>query len=643
MFNNNQGFGAQAGFNNLPFSTTQLMHQIYQIDINNPPIVHNINIHPELATYLRPITGIAVMTIQNSAQKNPLRTYSFNQLAVNGFNNQDFATFMLTMVDLMTYSIFVLRTFSDPQTAAQAAAEKMLEYWCAVQVANQQGLQAMLDPQTMHTIQGLIKEFQTVSQGIQQMKQGGMGGGFSSQGFQGSNQGGFNQRSAPIGSQPQQQQVGMGNPTGLFVTSGGNIQQGKSNSQVVDRYASRNTSVNKDNPIEQPFTSRAPIQQEQAVIPVVETNLVWTASDEQPHFPAYAPSKTNLSLVRSARGNTLAILAAKQGAQLFEYDQHATPHVLGVPHRLAPVKDTTRRTTELLDALKLPVQVVKKDDTEVVLENVSVIELEETLFETSKEVAFLNHNLKMTSLRRNSKAAFKAYRSKYMIAQGLGEFDELTHAELKSMQNLKTYRELAKRMNMLATKTNTQVWNSLNRELTEVINRQLSLHLSLKLSIDSFASSFNEDDDDLLKYLEKRGTIVYEKFLSKQAETISKFFVPIDIDLKKSIYQEFLSDEDAASPNDLYEFLIRELTVTSIELDGPELDSEIHESVGSCLTHEQTPVLYSVARQYFNDNPGHSGSLSQHFLITSDGQVLELARGFINPDFYVVRLVKSIL
>lgn len=129
----------------LQFPTDRLSSQLFQG--NNPPNINYnmINVQPQLVPVLPYMAHALAISLSEKAQINPLRAYTFNKFANNGFNNQEFLEMISTATTVgMRNNI----NFND-YNSIKAIADQIVNHYCAIEYReNMQMFTQMLDQQT---------------------------------------------------------------------------------------------------------------------------------------------------------------------------------------------------------------------------------------------------------------------------------------------------------------------------------------------------------------------------------------------------------------------------------------------------------------------------------------------------------------
>lgn len=214
-----QAYGQQQPNNALPYPSNYLLQAPTPIQRGNPPMLPQVGYLPqELAQFFPLIVSDCIDAIQGQCQLNPLRTFLYNQMAHNGYNNPDFSTFVDSVVRMIDTYIGT-RRFNDVPTASVRCAATMAELNVAANVNRYNGLLAGLDQHLIPHIQSALADLQALGQEIeryQQMKnqaqQGYPQGQYGNQPYGGNQpqagypQGGYPQQGYPQQGYPQQQQ-----------------------------------------------------------------------------------------------------------------------------------------------------------------------------------------------------------------------------------------------------------------------------------------------------------------------------------------------------------------------------------------------------------------------------------------------------
>lgn len=165
----------------------------------NPPFVPNIPLQGNIAQYLPQITGFAMYALQANAERNPLRTFTYNLYSRNRYNNEDFGTLIMTIAEAATFMIMAGNL--PPEQAIPKAAEEVVSMLMAVQVFRHVALQNLVpSEQVKNEIVALKQQFDQLAESVRAFKnnaqrtgwgQQSTGWGSGNQGSWGGQQGGW--------------------------------------------------------------------------------------------------------------------------------------------------------------------------------------------------------------------------------------------------------------------------------------------------------------------------------------------------------------------------------------------------------------------------------------------------------------------
>ena len=110
------------GGGNLPVSSQQPDGSMYIDGLpQNIPITPNIQPQTELQNQLAVMcTGYLLLHLQNNATQNQIRTFTFNFLSRNAYQNQDFSELLTLTIEYA--EVLVAGYNTEPEKAANGAA-----------------------------------------------------------------------------------------------------------------------------------------------------------------------------------------------------------------------------------------------------------------------------------------------------------------------------------------------------------------------------------------------------------------------------------------------------------------------------------------------------------------------------------------
>jgi hypothetical protein len=183
-------------------------------------------------------------------------------------------------------------------------------------------------------------------------------------------------------------------------------------------------------------------------------------------------------------------------------------------------------------------------------------------------------------------------------------------------------------------------------KLDRLLADEISLILSMNIPgfrIDSFYTDVMEIIPAIAK---KRGEAVAQSFAANQRRFFHQLMAEYDekqlsentdFMLKEYVYN---SEENPDGWQAGIAMVAWETSFTHLMIPSWELNISLAPGQAGVLTEKTTPELYSLADQLLNMTDGDS--YRRHYLITSDGLQLMVARGYLNDQAYLVRRVREV-
>lgn len=213
---------------NLPFDANAPSQQFfihglpYSVPGRNPPNGFPMQLGPEA---FKMLDGHLRHQLQEQAPRNPLRTFLFNQMASNMYNNQQYDELLVSAGGFLEMVLAANTHGNNVDSAAAMVAQKMTGIYASINAVTYQPLQQLVqDPNIVNSVNSTLGEFEQIKQQILQFQQR------NQQPAWGGNQGGYNQGGYGGGDnyQPRQTQWQGGTQMGFnqpntFNGNGGNM------------------------------------------------------------------------------------------------------------------------------------------------------------------------------------------------------------------------------------------------------------------------------------------------------------------------------------------------------------------------------------------------------------------------------------
>ena len=135
----------------------------------NVPFQPPLDLNPQIQQFAPIITGVFLAELQNNASKNASRTFLFNILSQNSYQNNEFLDALQAAVD---YSEFLMATQGvPPEQAITKACAEVASIMASVQVRKYPQLETMLPQGGMQSVEQWLNHFNQMQQAIVQYKQ----------------------------------------------------------------------------------------------------------------------------------------------------------------------------------------------------------------------------------------------------------------------------------------------------------------------------------------------------------------------------------------------------------------------------------------------------------------------------------------
>lgn len=630
MFNNqNQQFNNQ--FNNqfgqqqqLPFSQDKTTTPFVSGLPDYPSSWPAININPEMMNYQKAVIGYSMFEVQNNANKNNMRVFTYNVLSSNGWNNSDFAALVNNVAD---YAMMIMYTQnSNVQQAIATAATQIATWTTALICSNFVNRGLSLNHNALNDIQVNINQFDTVLRSIQnfqQQLQFNRNSQYQQQNGYGQqmNQGGYNQ---PIRNMQQQ----TFNPTaqGVSPNNGGMFNNGMNipatnNNSDVGFGASMGSGE-----IHVPVHTQQPQQNivandvnEITFIPDAKSIMVGSVIEEskqlgnlvlmdkkcminrnwletRPFSIVFDKDKHVLFIERdSSLSNGVEVIKSVEDVGM-DYLNHELDDRLALKsfNELLSPSRTIQKNWDNVSDIKHSSVIEGTENRDVsiplngnvlISDKFTALTIEQAIHDVKADL-----NNKKLKLSKNSILTFK-YRKviPFYIDPQFGD----NILELKdNLAAANTFSEIRLLLDSSISDIPEDVWHYLNKKFADLVNYELSNSLGINTAT---IDGFHEDINKLLKYINDKGEGVLKTFLSSQKKIISNGVKNIKGDALKTYLT--LNHSDVVEGYDsrhliffedhlivMVPWLSSKLNMIMLEKSGVVMESYLPEFYKACKT-----------------------------------------------------------
>jgi hypothetical protein len=660
----------------LPYPYDAFIAAPIAISPGNPPFLPNISYMPQhLQQYYPLIVSACIDAIQARAQDTPLRVFMYNQMCDQRYNNPTFTAFVDGVVKFIDMRV-AQGHYRDPNTAIMDASVTNASMQAAVNTQLFPALMGLLNQDQSIAVQRVLMDYQNILNQVRQYFQNqnqpmqNFQAPFAGSGVQFNNTQPGTSFGGNMGGNPNQfrgtqshlQGHGNNQASGIFTT-------GNRVAPPVDRMAERYSTlpgakqVEVIKPIAPSFqaqvinTSRfaqsvQALDKAQAIeIPILKPAIeagkiykpsdgviVWKATEKNPVNIAYNPETSDL-VYQIEEDGSLQPTIIKKAATM---DQNAhIPGYISLHPIAVEVLDTSTRNYEVARVLKEDTESDKTTDT-----NALDITYDDVKYIASigNEDIWLYNDLAL-AVKRKISGKVNVHRSLGLILSPMVTLKEPkpfinTLAASASFAQACAILNTAEKEMMLSKNDHPYLdvnsLNFINRQLTKHVNNYLHNELSIPTSIQNFM----EDAAGLVQHIENKYSVAHARAINaKETALIKQALAYSDNDVTARqndiFYNEKIDQEIICT------YFEQRCTFTSLDLFSVELHMEIPESKTAVGVFEKaTPLFRQICENIFVHATSLKEPFSNHYVQTADKVTLQVCRGEIGNDFYLVSPIK---
>jgi hypothetical protein len=216
-----------------------------------------------------------------------------------------------------------------------------------------------------------------------------------------------------------------------------------------------------------------------------------------------------------------------------------------------------------------------------------------------------------------------------------------TSASILALGQCESIEDAVKMLVGMASKIDQKLWTVLHDRLTSKVNQALEFNLQLK---GWRISSVTEDYQDLIKMLvELYGDTMSKVFKTHGKELIKVAFGILTGEKFNQYYQNYLPDNtDNATVESAMERLVLftdRCAVTEMPWNASDLSIEFRDS--GAITAAILPGIHRAVKALMARTDKIGGQFSHYYLRTDDGVQLEIHRGWLGEDYYLISQVPT--
>lgn len=594
-----------------------------------------VQIDPIFSSYANAVNDVALFLnqeLQRTAQATPLRTFMYNQMAQNGFMNNSFAELIVSTFEVFVYYLTTQPNISQAENLRLAVVE-VLNFTSVRNVRTYPALGMYADPSMVNQV---LNKFFNLGNAINslkaQMSQRMNSGGFASNGIQQQ----FN--AYPVGGNDMNHGFNRfdnglnANNSGLFTRDGG----GGSNFTDTGYERSFGGTHETFNQQPAPVVTAEPVMASSATVTVEVANKSWKPTIDVPYRPAFRPSQQYLHVNKV--GNNFSYVVREKGEEM-DPQKHQIAPLFGAVGSIAEKNVNVAAAQKQLEEAVSDAKAAPSGEdctldtySRVVItaENDMSVEVGHDCVWAFGQIEFMKRSRNVENGKPIRILQWASTAATPIILDDIG-----TVQNLQSLGESTESSYVIQMLRIMSSQSKDSVNNvvgMLDKRLANTVNRLIATNMSLpRISIDSFV----DDWDILVNHVsDTYGTGVGAILLANESRIISQAISMLNPDLTKFVLKDVYGIESEDYP---VGFFAENNSYTLLKFFSAELDINFVKGTSALLSKLDTRLFYQLAEQIFKE---FGNKADRHFVSTLDGHVLEISKGWMAQDAYLVSLVK---
>lgn len=674
----------------LPFDPQNLMFTAIRFPDGNPPAVPQDpgTVPPFVRHLIVPMASVVANFVTDTCMKNASRTFLFNQVYANQFQNADYMNLVFTAMDMLCFGL-ANGEYQSPEAGVMDAGSKAVGICASLNFQKFPQLAQFVHPEVLQAAQRNLQSVAQISQALVGIKQqmfqqnpGGGAGGFprvgngsyanmnNGGGGYGNNNGGNYSGGYSTAGRSYPGNAGGYMQPNAFATearplnSSGSVFSNNPNqpgNEVAAKFSSSDKYgylTKKPEPAAMPNqnsyfdrrTAPPAIVVETTAVPV---KLVWAPSPLQSH-PVTIDERTQkigLKQAEASDGGTYVIsyIINLTEQEIMDRNRHAVTPVGNAFSNTVPDGHATREValTDSVNSMGLLPQAAADNDKPVIADGdgdasrgMDIHERPQPLALNFEAEAIFNGRMAMRRDFFGQDIDCKAYRHFFVI--GTPVIVDVDHQDwIDGLRAHTTYADLVQAMKEgLEDPSKRKLVAMLEKSFTDEVNSMLANQMSIKPERTRI-SSFMADAVDLIGHLAKTLSAQYSKAYENCQGQFANVMLGtglIDQDIIDAWNENVGGMGDGTPEEELtLNYLPTLYSITYLEVHSEELGvATVAGDVAGMLTANANPVLYKLATDVFTNEGGGLKPL-KHLLVTADDVIYDLHRGLVNSQAYTIR------
>lgn len=650
---------------------------------NVVPFIPPISCGPQIQPYAQLITGHAMLEAQNNAGRNPLRTFYFNMLSLNNFQNQEFFELVQSVAELTEF--LVVARHKDVISAAQEAARTMNSVQASLMIQKFPTLEPLLTHEVKTGASNWIRQFMNLAQEIKQFQSpppttyghaGGYGqppgtymqsmyqdprtsaahGASYGRGYFQESAGGVAGGSSIMGgltktNQPHRQndivEVGMfaDQPEPIIKRRADVSSTGE---QQPSQDVAESAPVNTDAPAsKERFWDDYTLQNGARIKPAHLSKWEVSKTEEQPYRMAYHPSKHCLFHGKHESGLVEEVLVPWEASETMDYLRNeirsdmrkAVPKDPHAP-KMVPKYDLLATMAPVTDSM---LGVYKPVEGEEATQDIPEVEAKiqtDVLFVDSLDklisLGRLENSYIVDELEKDGDVELAICTEHYGDIVKMVSCQEGDIAWLYELSRCDNISDTLKTIEGARGNITQGFLDEITLRFTDEINVALKYHLQISLSIDNAVSDY-ADLIDVLK--QTYGDEFIQMWNDHQREIIGRALNYLNDERLETYLGTLYEDQEMIQKLQRRVVVFTDrIALTYVDWSSDDMDLAF---TGSGAISEATmPNLHKAVMAMFARTAALDVPFNGHLMSTNDNAILEFHKGWLGKDFFLISRFK---
>ena len=586
--------------------------------LSYPPVQLGMSVAPEVLHMFPQVAILVANTVSQQAASNYVRTYLYNVISANNYNNREYQELCKLVLDIVAVELYTRRISMPEQINLATVVDDACSFYASTLAINNPQLFNVVDQNVRIGLQNNARELYNITNQISQLTAP------ASPPMRG-----YQQPQTVYQPQPgyphqrYQQQPPPPNQYQQALATGNDFNRpGRHPTQQVTAVTSNQLLRVEGAVLVERSYNRGVVQEQvrptpvQPVAQIEPENLVWERSKEQPFRKVY---------MKDTHVPYLTTIDTKEGVKVVEeYKMERNAHHLKVGGDVYDI-DLIAKREETIGAVKG----LNSKSKEVVVATQTNDIVDETYVSTSLKSFLFRDEAILESKRLAKLNNLEAYRGYYAISTPMFE---PTYSEFKKALDATTDLTLvsiAQELRSLLTEENKDDVAIIDGNLTNLINVFMAVGLHKpEITIDSFLT----DIDTLRPYIARTMGNHFAAYLDNfERVYLANRFLSISEESELTL-SELVEEVVVSFDNEL-------VSVTYLDAYSKSLNLSVENEL-LVIDSSLTPWLYALAETMFKEQRELELNTFNNVLVTKDSVVYQIYPSLYSRESFFIKKVR---